>query len=122
MGHVDGLLDDAAHDPRWGAFCVVVDGRLVANAGFFGPPDVSGEAEIGYSVCLVARRRGIATAIVAELCRRAAELGCASVRAHTREDNAGSVGALVRNGFTMADTGGVGDQRVLVLRRSTSGG
>jgi RimJ/RimL family protein N-acetyltransferase len=52
----------------WGPAYVLADHRLVGAAAFFWPPDDEREVEIGYSVCRVERRRGVATAAVAELC------------------------------------------------------
>ncbi len=93
------MIDDSAYDPRFGAFYVVNDGRLVGSAGFFGPPDQRGEIEIGYSICETERRKGFATEAIGALCRSAATSGCAAVRARVREDNAGSIRALRHNGF-----------------------
>jgi hypothetical protein len=76
---------------------LIANNRLVGSAGFFGPPDEEGEVEIGYSVCLVDRRRGIATAAVAALCELASARGCASIRARTTADNLGSIAVLERN-------------------------
>jgi [ribosomal protein S5]-alanine N-acetyltransferase len=77
----------------------VCEERLVGSAGFFGPPDDAGEVEIGYSVCRSERRKGIGTAVVAELCGIASERGCASVRAETTEENVASIAVLQRNQF-----------------------
>jgi RimJ/RimL family protein N-acetyltransferase len=87
----------------WGPAYVIASDRLVGSAGFFGPPDEDGEVEIGYSVCRSERRRGIATAAVAELCALASSAGCASIRARTTADNLGSIAVLERNRFTESD-------------------
>jgi RimJ/RimL family protein N-acetyltransferase len=113
--HFRSLVDSAEFDRRLGPFYVLSDGSLVACAGFFGPPGDDLEIEIGYSVCQRARRRGIATAVVAELCERAAAFGVTSVRATVRADNTGSITALVRNGFVVSESTSAGDD--LVLRR-----
>jgi RimJ/RimL family protein N-acetyltransferase len=96
------LIDDPAFDPRFGPHYVISDGALVGSAGFFGLPDEHLEVEIGYSVCERDRRRGVATATIAELCARAAAFNCATVRARVRCDNIGSLKSLVRNGFVEA--------------------
>ncbi len=117
MEHFRSLLDTPTSDLRFGPFYVVALGALVGTAGFFGPPDEALEVEIGYSVCTEARRRGIATATIVELCRRAAALGCSSVRATVSPDNVASVRALERTGFAVvAPSNGTGD--LLLLRRS----
>ena len=120
-----GLLEDRAADARFGPCYVVIDSALVGHAGFFGPPDERGEVEIGYSVCESHRRRGIATAVIAGLCERAADLGCSTVRAHVRADNVASIRSLVRNGFVAVDDAaphdGAEDEQLL-FRRSLSVG
>lgn len=113
MEHFRTVIEAASFDPRLGPFYVVLDGVLVANAGFFGPPDQDLEIEVGYSVCQRFRRRGIATAAIAELCHRAAALGCSSVRARVRRDNIGSIKALEQNGFVKA----AGEREHILLRR-----
>ncbi len=109
-------VDDGAFDSTWGPSYIVGDGSLVGSAGFFGPPDAAGEVEIGYSVCRTARRRGIATAAVSQLCGRAAAGGCASVRARTTADNAASIAVLERNLFVEAAR----DSGELLFRRPLS--
>ena len=110
-------LDDPSLDPRFGPSYVIVAGALVGHAGFFGAPDEDGEVEIGYSVCESHRRRGVATAVIAELCRQAADLECSSVRARVLSDNLGSIRALQRNGFGATDDSPENDEGLL-LRRS----
>jgi RimJ/RimL family protein N-acetyltransferase len=89
---------------------------LVANAGFFASPDEDLEVEVGDSVCQRVRRRGIATAAVAEVCHRDAALGCSSVRARVRRDNIGSIKALEQNGFVEAVFSS--EREHVLLRRS----
>lgn len=113
------LIDDPAFDPRFGPHYVICDGALVANAGFFGPPDEHLEVEIGFSVCQRDRRRGVATATIAELCRRAAEFNCTTVRARVRYVNIGSLRSLERNGFVEAGRAITGEgHESVVFRRS----
>ena len=114
-------VDDAA-TRTWGPAYVVADDRLVGSAGFFGPPDEDGEVEIGYSVCRSERRRGIATAAVAQLCALAIAGGCASIRARTTADNVGSIAVLERNRFTESARA-TGDDGVTTVefRRSLMG-
>ena len=113
------LIDAPDFDARFGPHYVISGGALVASGGFFGPPDEHGEVEIGYSVCEGMRRRGVATATIAELCRQAAVLHCTAVRARVRLDNIGSLRSLERNGFIEAGPGTSDDgQECVVLRRS----
>jgi RimJ/RimL family protein N-acetyltransferase len=103
----------------WGPAYVILNNRLVGNAGFLGPPDEEGEVEIGYSVCRVERRRGVATAAVAELCDLALARGWTSIRARTTADNLGSIAVLERNWFTESARATHDDGVIdLVLRRS----
>ena len=90
-----------AADPsasEWLAFYVCVDGALVGSAGFMGPP-VGGTTEIGYSICQSHRRRGIATAAVGALVRRARAAGATRLSARVEPGNGGSIEVLTRNGF-----------------------
>jgi len=73
-------------------------GVLVGSAGFFGPPS-DGVAEIGYSICLAYRQRGLATKTVAMLIELARRNGVHTLTATTRADNAASAGVLMNNGF-----------------------
>jgi RimJ/RimL family protein N-acetyltransferase len=111
-------IADPLFDHQWGPAYVVENGRLVASAGFLGPPDDVGEVEVGFSVCRSERRRGIATSAVALLCGLAEQHGCRSVRAHTTAENTAAVATLQRNGFRLVDrvsvSGGV--DRVLYRR------
>jgi len=114
-------IDEPAFDPRWGPRYVTLDGRLVASAGFFGPPDEDGHVEIGYSVCLGERGKGIATATVAVLCEIARASGATAVDARTTTTNVASLRTLERNRFVVIQTSenDAGDV-ALVLRRRLS--
>jgi GNAT superfamily N-acetyltransferase len=59
------------------------DGALIGNGGWKGPP-VDGVAELGYAVAPARQGRGVATAVVRELVRRARVAGLRMVVAHTR--------------------------------------
>jgi RimJ/RimL family protein N-acetyltransferase len=97
-------LGQIAVDPghaRWMARLALVDGdAVVGHAGFHGPPDEEGVAEIGYSVDPAFRRRGYARAALVELLRRAAaEPGVRTVRATIGPDNEASLATIAGFGF-----------------------
>jgi RimJ/RimL family protein N-acetyltransferase len=75
------------------------DGALVGNGGWKGPPQ-HGAAELGYAVAPARQRRGIATAVVAELVERARRAGLRVVLAHTLAEENASTKVLTRCGFT----------------------
>lgn len=72
---------------------------LVAAAGFLGPPDVGGTAEIGYSVIPEATGLGFATEAVRALLRWAKGNGATRIIAHTTQANEASVAVLRHCGF-----------------------
>jgi RimJ/RimL family protein N-acetyltransferase len=94
MGTLDGL-------PRWWVHEIRVEGRVVGDVGFHGPPAAQGPAvvEIGYAVVPALRRRGIAGQAVAQLLERAWRDGADQVLAGTDEDNEPSQAVLRRAGF-----------------------
>ena len=94
MGTLAGL-------PRWWVHEIRVDGRVVGDVGFHGPPAATGPAvvEIGYAVVPGLRGRGVATRAVALLLALAWSDGAAEVLAGTDEDNGASQGVLRRTGF-----------------------
>ncbi len=98
MSFFRSQIDEPSFVAPWVPMYIVNDTRLVGSAGFFGPPE-DGEVEVGYSVCLSERQRGIATAAVTALCALAREHACRSVRARTTADNTASLQTLFRNGF-----------------------
>lgn len=89
----------------WHSFYVVTRAepgaraRLVASAGYFGPPDERGSVEIGYTVVADHRGRGYACEAVVALVTRAFERGATRVLAHTRPDNLPSIAVLTRCRF-----------------------
>ncbi len=74
------------------------DGALVGNGGWKGPPN-EGVAELGYAVAPSRQRRGIATAVVRELVRRAHRAHIRTVCAHTLAEQNASTRVLERCGF-----------------------
>jgi RimJ/RimL family protein N-acetyltransferase len=78
----------------------VLDGDLVVGTGGAkGPPDASGEIEIGYGVAPSFRNCGIGTAGAELVVRDAFERGVKRVLATTRPDNLPSWRLLERLGF-----------------------
>lgn len=98
-------LDQMAADPgraRWMVRQAVVGdkGLVVGHAGFHGPPDETGMAEIGYSVAPEFRRQGYARSALIELLRRAAaETAVTTVRATISPDNVASLATISGFGF-----------------------
>ena len=104
---MDVPVDDTS---PWWVFGVVVDGRVVGDAGFHGPPAGSRpvEVEIGYQVVPAFRRRGVATRACALLLAHSWCHGAEVVRADVEPDNpfrAGSLAVLHANGFTPTERG-----------------
>jgi RimJ/RimL family protein N-acetyltransferase len=74
------------------------DGALIGNGGWKGAP-VGGAAELGYAVAPAHQGRGVATAVVRELIRRARVAGLQMVFAHTLAAESASTSELARYGF-----------------------
>ena len=95
-----------APDP-WGThlfFDDDVDGALVGNGGWKGPP-VDGVAELGYAVAPGRRNRGIASAVVRTLLDRARRDDRVTlVVAHTLAEPSASTRVLERCGFVNVGT------------------
>jgi len=78
---------------------------LVGSAGFTGPPDEQGQAELGYSIVADWQGQGLATELVAGLVQQAAATG--QVRrlvAHSEPENLASQKVLLANGFESSGT------------------
>jgi [ribosomal protein S5]-alanine N-acetyltransferase len=112
--------------PEWGVhlFFDSVDGALVGNGGWKGPP-VGGFAELGYAVAASRRNRGIATAAMQELLASGRTAGLRGVVAHTLPTESASTTVLSRCGFektgdvTDADDGRMWRWRVVFSEEST---
>lgn len=90
-------------DSPWWTYQLVVDGQVVGDIGFHGPPDEAKQLTIGYQVVPAVRGRGIATAGCAELVALAWSAGAERLLATTDPDNRASQSVLRRNGFVTAD-------------------
>jgi ribosomal-protein-alanine N-acetyltransferase len=94
----------AAHpaEPGFGGWYVIGAGELVGTCGFKGPPDTTGEVEIGYSVIEPRRRRGYASGAVHLLVQRAFSDGrVLAVAAETGPTDLSSQAVLTRCGFEL---------------------
>jgi [ribosomal protein S5]-alanine N-acetyltransferase len=98
--HEMGGLDP---DSPWWTYQLVVDGQVVGDIGFHGPPDDHEELTIGYQVVPAVRGRGIATAACAQLVALAWSAGANRLIAFTDADNHASQQVLRRNGFRSPD-------------------
>lgn len=94
---VDATRGNGPND--WGPHLFFdADGALVGNGGWKGPP-IDGAVELGYAVAPARQGRGIATAVVKELGRRARVAGVRRVLAHTLDQESASTSVLRRCGF-----------------------
>ena len=100
----DALRPHAEHGgpgPAHGTFLIDIDGIVVGECGWFGPPDADGDALIGYGLAASARGSGIATEAVALLCDWVAQQpGVRRITADTLVGNEPSRRLLLRLGFT----------------------
>jgi RimJ/RimL family protein N-acetyltransferase len=95
-----------------GTFFIALDGVVVGDCGWFGPPDEDGEVEIGYGLAPSARGQGVGTAAVQLLLDWVAGQGARTVRAEVLPGNEPSLRLLARLGFT--DIGERAAHRILV--------
>jgi RimJ/RimL family protein N-acetyltransferase len=85
--------------PKWWIHQIVVDGVVVGDIGFHGPPSPELAVEIGYSVVPAWRGRGVATRACAMILQQAWQDGADKVVAETDAGNVVSQMVLLRNGF-----------------------
>jgi RimJ/RimL family protein N-acetyltransferase len=87
--------------PDWWVHEIRVDGQVVGDVGFHGPPAPSRPVvvEIGYAVVPQLRNRGVATRAVGLLLQRAWRDGADQVLAETDEHNLASQAVLRGAGF-----------------------
>jgi RimJ/RimL family protein N-acetyltransferase len=76
-----------------------VHGLVIGTAGFYGPPDESGEVTIGYGMVKPEWGHGYGTAAVAGLVAVCRAHGVTAVNADTEYGNVGSQRVLLKNGF-----------------------
>ena len=97
------MLARATVDPGpFGSYVLVprTRGDVIGTAGFYGPPDETGEVTIGYGMVEPEWGQGYGTQAVAalvQICR--AHGGVTAINADTDLDNIGSQRVLEKNGF-----------------------
>jgi RimJ/RimL family protein N-acetyltransferase len=93
------MLGVVTESPGWWIHQIVVDGVVVGDIGFHGPPSPELAVEIGYTVVPAWRGRGVASRACALILQQAWRDGANSVVAETDADNVASQAVLLRNGF-----------------------
>jgi RimJ/RimL family protein N-acetyltransferase len=91
--------------PAWWVHQIVVDGVVVGDIGFHGPPGREKAVEIGYSVVPAWRRRGVASWACSLILEQAWLDGAEIVIAETDHDNVASQAVLLANGFRRRSDG-----------------
>ena len=98
----DALRPLAEHgsDADVGTWLVVLDGVVVGDCGWFGPPDPAGVVEVGYGLAPGARGQGLGTEAVAVLTAWAEQQpGVRLIAAEVLPGNEASLRLLARLGF-----------------------
>jgi RimJ/RimL family protein N-acetyltransferase len=93
------MLGAVRESPKWWIHQIVVDGVVVGDIGFHGPPSPELAVEIGYSVVPAWRGRGVASRACALILQQAWQDGADTVVAETDAGNVVSQMVLLRNGF-----------------------
>jgi RimJ/RimL family protein N-acetyltransferase len=104
--HVRGIAaGQRAQGYAGGHWLVVAGGEVVGLCGIKAPPSPAGEVEIGYGMAPARRRRGHATAAVAEvLAAVRRDPAVRAVLAQTAVGNVASQRVLAKNGFERIGT------------------
>jgi ribosomal-protein-alanine N-acetyltransferase len=93
------MLGAVKESPAWWIHQMIVDGVVVGDIGFHGPPGPELAVEIGYSVVPAWRARGVASRACSLILKQAWQDGADTVIAETDADNVASQAVLLRNGF-----------------------
>ena len=91
--------------PAWWIHQILVDGVVVGDIGFHGPPGPDHAVAIGYSVVPAWRGRGVASRACGLILRQAWQDGAEVVVAETDRDNVASQAVLLGNGFHQRSDG-----------------
>lgn len=107
-GPAAALVRAPADPGPFGSYLIVPrkHGQTIGTAGFFGPPDESGEVTIGYGMVEPEWGNGYATAAVAGLVGVCRENGVTAINADTDVGNIASQRVLEKNGFARVRTTG----------------
>jgi ribosomal-protein-alanine N-acetyltransferase len=93
------MLGAVKESPAWWIHQMIVDGVVVGDIGFHGPPGPELAVEIGYSVVPAWRARGVASRACSLILQQAWQDGADTVIAEADADNVASQAVLLRNGF-----------------------
>jgi RimJ/RimL family protein N-acetyltransferase len=100
LEHVRAITQRLEAQRYRASWMIVAEGEVVGLIGHKHPPSADGRVEIGYGVAASRRRRGYATAAVAEVVREARlDPSIDAVVAETTRSNVASQRTLQRNGF-----------------------
>ena len=105
LGAHEVMTDKVLDRPAWWVHQIVVDGVVVGDIGFHGPPDSGSTVEIGYSVVPAWRGCGVASRACELILQRAWQDGAETVIAETDHDNLASQAVLQRSGFRRRSDG-----------------
>ena len=113
---VDALRPLAAAGAAAGTFWIVLDGVVIGECGWYGPPRDDGAVEIGYGLAAPMRGRGHGTAAVRDLVAWVSEQpGVRRIVAGTLATNAASRRLLERLGFAVTGSDGANVRYALDL-------
>ena len=93
------IMGAVKESPAWWIHQIVVEGVVVGDIGFHGPPNPEREVEVGYTVVPAWRGRGVASRACALILQQAWQDGADTVVAETDDGNVASQAVLLRNGF-----------------------
>jgi [ribosomal protein S5]-alanine N-acetyltransferase len=116
-------LQTHPNEPEWGGTMIERESKVaVGQMGCKGPPNVSGEVEIGYGVNPAFQGRGFATELVTAFTVWLLERKSVTcVRAETVTDNRASMRVLEKSGFARVGTRDDPADGALVLWERVSG-
>ncbi len=102
VSQTNAFVQRVPRDPHWGGFLIAdaSRGSIVGMGGYKSGPTAAGEIEIAYGTLPAFEGQGYATAVAAELTRRAfADESVNVVVAHTLPERNASARLLEKNGF-----------------------
>lgn len=104
IGAYEAMEVPLVQQPVWWISQIVLDGRVVGDIGFHGPPGDRRpcRVEIGYCVVPACRGQGVASRACALIIEQAWTLGAEVIVADTEPDNLASQQVLLGNGFRSA--------------------